>query len=106
MNQQQAIRESNATLHLQARNRLKSEGLIFHNPQLAYLYEAYREELYQWEKLGALDMAHECRIALDELTLEDDDERAAYDAYWADHADDASDYYTDQEDDQYYREAA
>ena len=51
MNEQQAIREINATLHWQAQNRLKSEGLTFHNPELAYLYEAYREELHQWEKL-------------------------------------------------------
>ncbi len=106
MNEQQAIREINATLHWQAQNRLKQEGLIFHNPELAYLYEAYREELHQWESLGAIDMAQECRITLDELAGQDEDERAAFNAYWEEHADDAYDYYTDQEDAQYYQETA
>jgi len=91
MNEQQAVREINATLHFQARNRLKQEGLIFHNPELAYLYEMYREELHQWESLGAIDMAQECRVTLDELAGQDEDERAAFDAYWKDHADDAYD---------------
>jgi len=106
MNEQQAVREINATLHFQARNRLKSEGLTFHNRELAYLYEAYREELHQWEKLGAIDMAQECRITLDELAGQDEEERAAFNAYWKDHADDAYDYYTDQEDAEYHQEAA
>ncbi len=106
MNEQQAIREINATLHWQAQNRLKQEGLIFHNPELAYLYEAYREELHQWESLGAIDMAQECRVTLDELAAQDEDQRATFDAYWADHADEVYDYYTDQEDAEYYREAA
>ncbi len=106
MNEQQAIREINASLHFQARNRLKSEGITFHNPELAYLYEAYREELHQWEKLGAIDMAQECRITLDELAGQDEEERATFDAYWADHADEVYDYYTDQEDAEYYQEAA
>ncbi len=102
MNEQQAIREINATLHWGAQNRLKQEGLIFHSSELAYLYEAYREELHQWESLGAIDMAQECRITLDELAGQDEDERAAYNAYWEDHADDAYDYYIDQEDALYW----
>lgn len=106
MNQQQAVREINATLHRHAQERLKREGLIFHNPELAYLYEAYREELHQWERLGAIDMAQECRITLDELAWQDDDEKAAYNAYWEDHADDVYDYYTDQEDELYQQGAA
>ncbi len=102
MNQQQAVREINATMHFQARNRLKSEGLIFHNPELAYLYEIYREELHQWEGLGAIDMAQDCRITLDELVGQDKDERAAFNAYWEDHADEAYNHYTDQADALYW----
>ncbi len=103
MNEQQAIREINATVHFQARNRLKQEGLVFHNPQLAYLYEAYREEMQAWESLGAIDMAQECRITLDELVGQDDDQRAIFNAYWEDNA---YDYYIDQRDEEYYQEAA
>jgi hypothetical protein len=106
MDEQQAIRERNATMHFQARNRLKQEGLSFHNPELAYLYEAYREELHQWEKLGAIDMAQECRITLDELAGQDEEERAAFDAYWADHADEAYDAYIDEQNMDYHQEAA
>ncbi len=105
MNEQQAIRESNATMHFQARNRLKSEGLSFHNPELAYLYEAYREELKAWESLGAIDMAQECRIALDELVLRDENEEAAFEEYWTARTD-AYNYYTDQQNEEDYREVA
>ncbi len=106
MDEQQSIREINATMYFQARNRLKSEGLSFHNPELAYLYEAYREELHQWEKLGAIDMAQECRVALDELAGQDEEERAAYDTYWKDHADEAYDSYIDEQNMDYHQEAA
>jgi hypothetical protein len=51
-------------------------------------------------------MAQECRVTLDELAAQDEDQRATFDAYWADHADEVYDYYTDQEDDLYQQGAA